>query len=75
MDSQLRANAPKVSDSFSIDDVGLINSIKTLRNMNQKPTKEEILALSIPWKTGNPTLPSIYGVFFTKYHHLDLSMF
>lgn len=36
--------------AFPIDDVGLINSIKTLRNMNQKPTKEEILALSIPWK-------------------------
>lgn len=36
--------------AFPIDDVGLINSIKTLRNMNQKPTKEEILELSIPWK-------------------------
>ncbi len=36
--------------AFPIDDVGLINSIKTLRSMNQKPTKEEILALSIPWK-------------------------
>ena len=36
--------------AFPIDDVGLINSIKTLRNMNQKPMKEEILALSIPWK-------------------------
>ncbi|MFM9533783.1 DNA-3-methyladenine glycosylase [Lysinibacillus sp. IITD104] len=36
--------------AFPIDDVGLINSIKTLRNMNRKPTKEEILALSIPWK-------------------------
>lgn len=36
--------------AFPIDDVGLINSIKTLRNMNQKPTKEEVLALSIPWK-------------------------
>ncbi|AUS86945.1 DNA-3-methyladenine glycosylase [Lysinibacillus sp. YS11] len=36
--------------AFPIDDVGLINSIKTLRNMNQKPTKEEILALSIPWQ-------------------------
>ncbi|SPU38786.1 DNA-3-methyladenine glycosylase [Lysinibacillus capsici] len=36
--------------AFPIDDVGLINSIKTLRNMNQKPTKEEILVLSIPWK-------------------------
>ena len=35
---------------FPIDDVGLINSIKTLRNMNRKPTKEEILALSEPWK-------------------------
>lgn len=36
--------------AFPIDDVGLINSIKTLGNRNQKPTKEEILALSIPWK-------------------------
>lgn len=36
--------------AFPIDDVGLINSIKTLRNMNRKPTKEEILSLSIPWK-------------------------
>jgi len=36
--------------AFPIDDVGLINSIKTVRNMNQKPTKDEILELSIPWK-------------------------
>lgn len=36
--------------AFPIDDVGLINSIKSLRNMNRKPTKEEILALSEPWK-------------------------
>lgn len=35
--------------AFPIDDVGLINAIKTLLNMDRKPTKEEILALSIPW--------------------------
>lgn len=36
--------------AFPIDDVGLINSIKLLRNMNRKPTKDEILELSFPWK-------------------------
>ena len=36
--------------AFPIGDVGLINSIKSLRNMNRKPTKEEILELSEPWK-------------------------
>lgn len=36
--------------AFPIDDVGLINSIKLLQNMNRKPTKDEILELSIPWK-------------------------
>ncbi len=36
--------------AFPIDDVGLINSIKLLQNMNRKPTKNEILELSIPWK-------------------------
>ncbi len=36
--------------AFPIDDVGLINSIKVLRNMTQKPTKDEILALSVNWK-------------------------
>jgi DNA-3-methyladenine glycosylase II len=35
--------------AFPIDDVGLINAIKTLLNMDRKPTKDEILALSIPW--------------------------
>jgi DNA-3-methyladenine glycosylase II len=35
--------------AFPIDDVGLINAIKTLLKMDRKPTKEEILALSIPW--------------------------
>ncbi len=35
--------------AFPIDDVGLINSIKLLQNMNRKPTKDEILKLSIPW--------------------------
>ncbi|MGE7941787.1 DNA glycosylase [Lysinibacillus xylanilyticus] len=35
--------------AFPIDDVGLINSIKLLCNMNQKPTKDEILEISYPW--------------------------
>ncbi|WP_435002591.1 DNA-3-methyladenine glycosidase II [Bacillus atrophaeus] len=34
--------------AFPIDDVGLINSIKILRNMNRKPTKDEILEISFP---------------------------
>lgn len=36
--------------AFPIDDVGLIRSIKILRNMNRKPTKDEILEISVPWK-------------------------
>ncbi|MCI1696843.1 DNA-3-methyladenine glycosylase family protein [Aneurinibacillus aneurinilyticus] len=36
--------------AFPIDDVGLINSIKILRNMDRKPMKDEILEISIPWK-------------------------
>lgn len=36
--------------AFPIDDVGLINSIKLLRNMDRKPTKDEILEISFPWK-------------------------
>jgi DNA-3-methyladenine glycosylase II len=36
--------------AFPIDDVGLINSIKVLRNMERKPTKDEILEIAIPWK-------------------------
>jgi DNA-3-methyladenine glycosylase II len=36
--------------AFPIDDVGLINSIKILRNMNRKPTKDEIIEISLPWK-------------------------
>lgn len=36
--------------AFPIDDVGLINSIKLLQNMNRKPTKDEIMQLLIPWK-------------------------
>lgn len=36
--------------AFPIDDVGLINAIKTILNMDRKPTKEEILKLSIPWR-------------------------
>lgn len=37
--------------AFPIDDVGLIRSIKILRNMNRTPTKDEILEISVPWKT------------------------
>lgn len=36
--------------AFPIDDVGLINSIKLLCNMDRKPTREDILKISIPWK-------------------------
>jgi DNA-3-methyladenine glycosylase II len=36
--------------AFPIDDVGLINAIKAITAMDRKPTKEEILELSIPWK-------------------------
>ncbi|MFJ6211131.1 DNA glycosylase [Lysinibacillus sp. NPDC092081] len=36
--------------AFPIDDVGLINSIKILRNMDRKPRKDEILEISSPWK-------------------------
>ncbi|MED3549715.1 DNA-3-methyladenine glycosylase [Cytobacillus praedii] len=36
--------------AFPIDDVGLINSIKLLRNMDRKPTKDEIIEISFPWK-------------------------
>ena len=36
--------------AFPIDDVGLINSIKILHSMNRKPTKDEILEISLPWK-------------------------
>ena len=36
--------------AFPIDDVGLINAIKTILNRDRKPTKEEILELSIPWR-------------------------
>ncbi|MDX7996440.1 DNA-3-methyladenine glycosidase II [Bacillus subtilis] len=36
--------------AFPIDDVGLIHSIKILRNMNRKPTKDEILEISFSWK-------------------------
>ncbi len=32
--------------AFPIDDVGLIRSIKILRNMNRTPTKDEILEIS-----------------------------
>ncbi|MGX8235118.1 DNA-3-methyladenine glycosidase II [Bacillus subtilis] len=36
--------------AFPIDDVGLIRLIKILRNMNRKPTKDEILEISFSWK-------------------------
>ncbi|MGG3032172.1 DNA-3-methyladenine glycosidase II [Bacillus stercoris] len=36
--------------AFPIDDVGLIHSIKILRHMNRKPTKDEIIEISFPWK-------------------------
>ncbi|MFB6465505.1 DNA-3-methyladenine glycosylase 2 [Cytobacillus sp. Hz8] len=40
----------RFKEAFPIDDVGLINSIKTLQNMDRKPTKEEILKLAHHWK-------------------------
>lgn len=40
----------RFQSAFPIDDVGLINSIKILRNMERKPTKDEILELSLPWE-------------------------
>ncbi len=41
---------PRFQTAFPIDDMGLINSIKILRIMDRKPTKDEILELSCPWK-------------------------
>ncbi|RAP04820.1 DNA-3-methyladenine glycosylase II [Bacillus subtilis] len=52
--------------AFPIDDVCLIRSIKILRNMNRKPTKDEILEISFSWKKWSHTLPFIYGVSFTE---------
>jgi len=37
--------------AFPIDDVGLINSIKKIRNLDRKPTKDEVLKMSISWKS------------------------
>ncbi|WHY68416.1 DNA-3-methyladenine glycosylase [Neobacillus sp. SuZ13] len=37
-------------NAFPIDDVGLINAIKTVLTMDRKPSKDEILKLSIPWR-------------------------
>jgi DNA-3-methyladenine glycosylase II len=37
-------------NAFPVDDVGLINSIKMLLNLDSKPTKDEIMELAIPWK-------------------------
>ena len=45
--------------AFPIDDVGLMHSIKTLRHMNRKPTKDEILEVSFPWKNWES-----YAVFY-----------
>ena len=39
----------RYKEAFPIDDVGLMNAIKFLKGMEQKPTKEEILALAEPW--------------------------
>ncbi|MGG4028454.1 DNA-3-methyladenine glycosylase, partial [Bacillus subtilis] len=41
----------RFTTAFPIDDVGLIRSIKILRNMNRTPTKDEILEISVSWKT------------------------
>ncbi|WP_155592336.1 DNA-3-methyladenine glycosylase family protein [Lysinibacillus cavernae] len=40
----------RFSSAFPVDDVGLINSIKLVRHMESKPTKNEILTLSTPWE-------------------------
>lgn len=40
----------RFGSAFPIDDVGLMNAIKVLRNMDRKPTKNEIMALSASWK-------------------------
>lgn len=45
--------------AFPIDDVGLMHSIKILRHMNRKPTKDEILEVSFPWKNWES-----YAVFY-----------
>ncbi|WP_366592253.1 DNA-3-methyladenine glycosylase [Bacillus subtilis] len=37
-------------NAFPIDDVGLINSIKTLAGLDRKPTKEEIMEYAAPWR-------------------------
>ncbi|MBY8912576.1 DNA-3-methyladenine glycosylase [Bacillus sp. YC2] len=37
-------------NAFPIDDVGLINSIKTLAGMDRKPTKEEITEYASQWR-------------------------
>ncbi|PAV31696.1 DNA-3-methyladenine glycosylase [Virgibacillus profundi] len=36
--------------AFPIADVGLQNAIKSLKNINRKPTKEEILEIASTWK-------------------------
>lgn len=36
--------------AFPIDDVGLHNAIKHVIGSDQKPTKDELLQLSVPWK-------------------------
>ncbi|WP_313892025.1 DNA-3-methyladenine glycosylase [Psychrobacillus sp.] len=36
--------------AFPIDDVGLHNALKLVTNSEQKPSKDEILKMSFPWK-------------------------
>ena len=40
----------RFKEAFPIDDVGLKNAIKTVSNMNRKPTKNEILNIAKSWK-------------------------
>ncbi|MGX9134653.1 DNA-3-methyladenine glycosylase family protein [Rummeliibacillus sp. JY-2-4R] len=40
----------RFKEAFPIDDVGLKNAIKTLSNMDRKPTKSEILNIAKSWK-------------------------
>lgn len=40
----------RIQTAFPVADVGLINAIKFLKEMDQKPTKEEILELAQNWE-------------------------
>ena len=40
----------RFTSAFPIDDVGLHNAVKHVIGSEQKPTKEELLNLSAPWK-------------------------